>query len=603
MLRAVIRSALLAPLLLCISAQDDGPRDPLCRAAQNGDLAQVRTLLAGGANPNVHDEHGVTALMFAAAERPSLADADKEIQRSPLGVATLLLDKGAAVNAQNEAGQTALLLAINGSASEYRVIGADDAMVRLLVSRGADVNAHDKEGWTPLLKLLNQWADQPALLQFLLARKADVTARLADGRTSLMIAARLGKDARLAPLIAAGADPNARDATGATALMIAATVQWEDAALSMLKLLPANGANLNIADNQGRTAADRAAEAGYFDRARFLVDNGAKLADAGAFWKKARNFALLHAISSGTPDAARAMLQQGADPDFLDPNGRTPLLAAADQEYSAEKATLLLDHHASPNLPGANGDTPLMVAVDRYQSDIVKALLDHGADPKAVDRDGNSVLMRAAASKNAWQEERKPLVHLLLEKGADPAHRGPHGVTVLMLMAGNGNPALALLLEKPLEKPLEIDARDDDGNTALLYAARYFVRGWQRRNGWALLGKGADVNAANHNGETALILAATQFEADAARLLLQKNANVNAKTNTGRTALMQAIDGPKEFDNDRHVVYSPQIASLLIAAGADVSARDSAGHTALALARQRGYDDIAAALIRAGAKD
>jgi ankyrin repeat protein len=99
-----------------------------------------------------------------------------------------------------------------------------------------------------------------------------------------------------------------------------------------------------------------------------------------------------------------------------------------------------------------------------------------------------------------------------------------------------------------------------------------------------------------------LILAATQYESDAAQLLLEKGANVNAKTSTGRTALMQAIDGPKQFDNDHHVVYSPRIAQLLIAAGADVNAHDDAGNTALTLAAKRGYDDMAAALRRAGAK-
>jgi ankyrin repeat protein len=249
------------------------------------------------------------------------------------------------------------------------------------------------------------------------------------------------------------------------------------------------------------------------------------------------------------------------------------------------------------NLAGSGGETALMVAADRYQAEIVKALLDRGADPNAVDRGANSVLMRAAASKRSWEEERKPLIHLLLEKGADPGHKNTHGVTALMLMALNGNPALALVLEKPLD----VDARDQQGNTALLYASRFFVRGWQRRNGWALLGKGADVNAANHRGETALILAATQHEAEAAQLLLEKGANVNAKTKTGRTALMQAIDGPKDFDNDKHVVYSPEIAKLLIAAGADVNARDAGGNTALTLANRRGYLDMAAALRKAGA--
>ena len=110
------------------------------------------------------------------------------------------------------------------------------------------------------------------------------------------------------------------------------------------------------------------------------------------------------------------------------------------------------------------------------------------------------------------------------------------------------------------------------------------------------------MNAANQKGETALILAATQYEGPAAQLLLEKGANVNAKTKTGRTALMQAIDGPKDFDNEHHIVYSPQIAKLLLAAGADVNARDADGNSALSLATKRGYQEMVLALHDAGAK-
>jgi len=526
-------------------------------------------------------------------------DERKGIKRDYQAIAEVLLDKGADVSARDKAGRTALLLAVEGSASEYKVIGADEGMARLLVKRGANVNARDNGGWSPLLKVLNLWADQPALIEFLLDNGADVDARLKDGRTGLMLAARLGKDDRLPLLIAKGAEVNARDNTGATALMVAAAVQWDEQSMNMMKLFAEKGADLNAKDNQGRTAADRAAREGFLDRAKFLIDSGTKIADGGAFWQGARNRALLRAIEAGSIETAKALLAQGTDPNFLDDKGRTLLMIASNEEYSADKAILLLEHGASANLAGAGKETAIMVAADRYQPETVKALLDHGADPNAVDNQGNTILMRAAGSKFCWQEERKPLIHLLLEKGADPRPKNVHGVTALMLMAREGNPALSLLLEKDIE----VDARDDEGNTALLYAARFFIRGWQRRNGWALLGKGADVNAANIKGETALILAATQYETDAAQLLLPKGADVNRKTKSGRTALMQSIDGPKEFDNQKHVAYSPQIASLLIAAGADLNARDVQGNTALKLALRRGYADMAAALRKAGAKE
>lgn len=95
--------------------------------------------------------------------------------------------------------------------------------------------------------------------------------------------------------------------------------------------------------------------------------------------------------------------------------------------------------------------------------------------------------------------------------------------------------------------------------------------------------------------------AARQYEPEGASLLLGRGANINASTNTGRTALMYAIDGPSQFDNLNHLVYSPGIARLLIDSGADVNARDAAGRTPLLLAVIRGHDDILPLLLEHGA--
>ena len=502
------------------------------------------------------------------------------------------------VDARDARGRTALIRAMEGSASEYRVIGADEQAVRDLIAKGAAVNARDHEGWTALLCAANNWADQPALFEFLIAKGADVDARLNDGRTALMLAARLGKEGRIRVLIAKGASVSARAADGTTALMIASTIQWDDAAITILKLLVAKGADVNARDNEHHTAADRAALAGYLERAMLLADSGTRFANRANFLTLARNHALLREIEQGDLTRANALLDQGADANFRDSGGRTLLMIASNQEYSSARATLLLAQGADANLADSHGETALMAAADRYNPEIVQLLLEHGADANASDGDGNTVLMHASSSKYNWQEERKPLIHFLLDKNADPHRRNSHGVSALMLMAREGNPAMPLLLDKGVD----VNAVDEEGNTALHYAARFLIRGGQRRNAWALLEHGAQVNAANRQGETALILAATQYEPDAARLLLEKGADVNAKTKAGRTALMQAIDGPKEFDNEKHVAYSPQIARILIDAGADVNARDGAGNTALSLARARGYGDIAAVLEKAGAK-
>src|SRR3989442_186900 len=185
---------------------------PLLDAALRGDLQQVRSLLADGADPNSRDSDGVTPLMQTV-----------NIVTDHKGVAELLLQKGADPNAQDSSGRTALILAMQGSASEYKVIGANETMARLLVEHGARVNTQDNNGWSPLLMLLDQWADQPELIHFLLDRGADVNARTKDGKTGLMIAANVGKEDRVALLLSRGVNANARDVHGRTALMEAAS--------------------------------------------------------------------------------------------------------------------------------------------------------------------------------------------------------------------------------------------------------------------------------------------------------------------------------------------------------------------------------------------
>lgn len=582
------------------ASQVDLPAQRLHRAALAGDVDQVGALLVGGADANMRDEDGRTPLMWACfvLQRFSV-DGAPPVHRDYAAVAKLLLDKGANVDARDSSRRTALLMAVEGAASEYRVIGADEEMVRLLVTRGANVNAQDDEGWSPLLRTVNLWADESSLISFLIAHGADVKVRLKGGRTALMLSARLGKADRLGELMDNGANVNAADEQGQTALMVAAVVSSGDSSLQMMRLLLARGSDPNRTDRLGRTAADVAAEAGYLDRAQFLLQHGAKVPDRSAFLTQARNQALRRAIGRSSTEEAKALLDEGGDPNFRDATGRTLLMIAADNEYTAEKVKLLLDRGARVNAQGPGGLTALMVAADRYEAETVAALTGHGADPNAADSSGDSVLMHAAASKQSWKEERQPLIHLLIEKGADVNKKDSREVTALMLMAAAGNPAIELLLHNRAN----VSARDAEGNTALLYGARFFARGWQRRDGWALLESGADVNVRNLHGETALILAATQSDPDAVRLLLAKGANVNAKTDRGRTALMQAVDGPKDFDNERHVVYSPAIAKVLLEAGADVNARDNDGNTALTLALRRGYAEMAAALREAGARE
>src|SRR5581483_8665595 len=155
---AICRVATALALAPFSAAAQNPPQEPLCRAALNGDAAEVRRLLDRGVDPDIRDEDGYTPLLRATEiTRYGLAD-EKRPTPDYQAVAALLLARRASVNARTPAGRTPLLGATRGSASEYRVIGADAAMVRLLIDQGADLNAHDNEGWTALLQVSGLWA-------------------------------------------------------------------------------------------------------------------------------------------------------------------------------------------------------------------------------------------------------------------------------------------------------------------------------------------------------------------------------------------------------------------------------------------------------------
>jgi uncharacterized protein len=536
---------------------------------------------------------GLAAGASTASDRLLDAATKGELQNIKTALA-----QGADINARDKMGRTALLIALQGYASEYRVTGANEPIVHFLIERGASINLQDNDGWSPLLRLVGNWADQPDLLKFLLSHGADIKAKTKDGWSVLMLAARFAKDDRIAVLLDRGADIEARDTEGRTALMWAITEPREINAATA-ELLLKRGANIDAVDLKGQTAADRAAHAGLPDRVKLLLAHGAKTADREGLFAEARNQALLEAAARPNGPGARDLLAQGADPNVRDPEGRTALMVAIENNHNPDVIELMLAKGAQVNATDRDGSTALMIAGDRYKAATVKLLLDAGADVKARDKDGNTPLLRAAGSARSWDEKEEALIPSLLTKGAEADARNSAGVSPLMLTAREGNSALLELLERKVE----VDARDSDGNTALLYAASRSVGDGQQHAVDALLQAGADPNAENRAGATPLMLAARQYQPDAPLALLAKGARIDARDKNGRTALMYAIDGPKDFDNTNHVVFSPKIVALLVDRHADVAARDSKGQTALKLAVARKFTEIVTLLRAHGATE
>jgi ankyrin repeat protein len=251
---------------------------PLMQAVLYGDLEAVRLLLANGANPNLRNEAGATALMWAVADTEKVrlllehgadVNARSDDGRTPLLIAAgqfgsgsivkLLLDRGASLLAKSPAN-----VGYSTPLSEAAFIG-DEPLLRMLIERGADVKSAGNQPFTNANR-----AQCAKCLDTLLERadKATLT------KTAVLFAPPRGDASAIKTLLDRGADINAKDSLGNTLLMLAAS---SDAILvDTVKSLIERGAYLDAKNPEGKTALDFAKLRGATAVVDLLVKASAK---------------------------------------------------------------------------------------------------------------------------------------------------------------------------------------------------------------------------------------------------------------------------------------------------------------------------------------
>jgi len=194
-----------------------------------------------------------------------------------------------------------------------------------------------------------------------------------------------------------------------------------------------------------------------------------------------------------------------------------------------ENVKLLLESGADVNTRDTNGDTPLIAAAFMGFNETIKLLLEKGAEVNAKNNLGSTALMEAATMN-------KPeAVEILLKSGADTKATNIAGLTALDAALRENHTEMAQLLrtgvlKRPAQpQPTPYVALDDGLHQAVKEGNLSKVR--------SLLAGGANVNARNKDGRTALILATMQGQADIVQALLNGGADPNAKDKMGNTAM------------------------------------------------------------------
>lgn len=503
----------------------------------------------------------------------------------------------------------------NGSTPLHWAANKDrEDIVQYLISKGADVNAVDRYGDTPLCWVISH--SRTNVLPLLLTNKARINTTNINGQTPLHYACK------------------------------------DQAHISVVKMLVVNGANLDASDRRGMRPIDyenredvklflinnnaimrgeihEAVISRNIDKVRSLIQRDANIVSEtsrgltekqfqqdqdlenmsflsnGDINNERRYFIgwqpLHFAVAKGYMDIINILISKGAFIDAKDKDENTPLIVAI-VKRDEEIVKILINNGADI----VGNYRPFQEAVFRNAKDIAELLIKKGADVNCHDPDNLTPPLHRAAQL-CYDE----IVVFLISKGADvnarsgfknqtPLHCAVNGITPKWAVTNSKSQDArkAEIITSLIRNGANINVQDTNGRTPLLDYLRSWGVSHKRDSSDSfvvklLVQEGSDVNIADNDRWTPLHYAAL-LDLPVVEFLIKNGANVNTRDNLGRTPLHYASGK----GNTNAIV-------LMINNGADINALDDSTYTPLDCAKLpwveyiiQGYGGVSAKKLR-----
>ena len=575
--------------VLCLSALLSGavpPEAPVADAAMRADLDKVRILLKGGADVNVAQGDGMTALHWSAENRS-------------VEMAAMLIYAGANVEAVTRiGGYTPLHLASRSGSA---------AIVQELLEAGANPTVASSAGGATPLHFAASASSRGSVIS-LLDHGAEIDAReSAWEQTPLMFAASLGRTEIVELLLSRGADVSVT-----TSAVYLPALQDEDRAARQRRDKVLDGFRAqNVSGSESwrpsPTEVQAAMESSRIDpeesanpeeegedayNEQVGVPGGNSYADLVG--TMGGTTALIHAVREGHLETVGVLLDHGADINQPSAGDQTtPLLSAIINGYF-DLALELLKHGADPRLASTAGTTPLFSVINtrwapkaRYPQqeahkqqqathlEVMEALLRSGANPNArltkhlwfmeytfshlgIDTSGATPFWRATHALDV------PAMKLLVEYGADPGIPTTKGQDRRSRGGGGEDPSglPPVPFGGPAVHPIHVAAGHGYGTGYAGYSHRHAPDAWLAAVKYLVEEHGADVNARDHNGYSPVHNAASRGDIEMIHYLVDKGADVMVVSRRGQTTVDMA-NGPQQ-----RIQPFPEAMSLLESLGA-----------------------------------